>query len=169
MGKKSKRIYRTSQNIRIISVFLESLLSESLSLAGSHSPPHRPRMPSNAVLISGPAVGAAHILMWSYFYVLLPLMSTAIRTSAFSFVGALNDLFFFPPHIHFFFIYFYQLEANYFTILQWVLSYIDMNQPWIYMYSPFRSSLPPPSPPNPSGSSQCTRYEHLSHASHLGW
>ena len=33
-----------------------------------------------------------------------------------------------------FFIYFYQLEANYFTILQWVLSYIDMNQPWSYMY-----------------------------------
>ena len=27
--KKSKRIYRTNQNIRIINVFLESLLSES--------------------------------------------------------------------------------------------------------------------------------------------
>ena len=26
-------------------------------------------------------------------------------------------------------------------------SYIDMNQPWIYMYSPSRSHLPPPSPP----------------------
>ena len=102
MGKKSKRIYRTSQNIRIISVFLESLLSESLSLAGSHSPPHRPRMPSNAVLISGPAVGAAHILVSSYFYVFLPLMSTALRTSAFSFVGALNDLFF--PSSHSFFL-----------------------------------------------------------------
>ena len=38
-----------------------------------------------------------------------------------------------------FFIYFYQLEANYFIILQWFLSYIDMNQPWIYMYSPSRS------------------------------
>ena len=43
-----------------------------------------------------------------------------------------------------------------------------MNQPWIYMYSPSRSPLPPPSPPNPSGSSQCTRPEHLSHASSLG-
>ena len=42
----------------------------------------------------------------------------------------------------FFFIYFYQLVANYFTTFQWVLSYIDMNQPWIYMYSPSRS--PPP-------------------------
>ena len=50
-----------------------------------------------------------------------------------------------------------------------VLSYIDMNQPWIYMYSPSQSPLPPPSPPNPSGSSQCTRSEHLSHASDLGW
>ena len=30
-----------------------------LSLAGSHSPFHLPRMPSNTVLISGPAVGAA--------------------------------------------------------------------------------------------------------------
>ena len=29
--------------------------------------------------------------------------------------------------------------------------------------------LPPPSPPNPSGSSQCTRPEHLSYASSLGW
>ena len=37
------------------------------------------------------------------------------------------------------------------------MSYIDMNQPWIYMYSPSRSPLPPPSPPNPSGSSQYTR------------
>ena len=44
-----------------------------------------------------------------------------------------------------------------------------MNQPWIYMYSPSRSPLPPPSPPDPSGSAQCTRPEHLSHASNLGW
>ena len=44
-----------------------------------------------------------------------------------------------------------------------------MNQPWIYMCSPFRSPLPPPSPSNPSGSSQCTSPEHLSHASNLGW
>ena len=31
-GKKSKRIYRTSQSIRIINVFLDSLLLESLPL-----------------------------------------------------------------------------------------------------------------------------------------
>ena len=29
--------------------------------------------------------------------------------------------------------------------------------------------LPPPSSPDPSGSSQCTRSEHLSHASNRGW
>ena len=40
--------------------------------------------------------GAAHILIWSYFYVVLPLMSTAIRTSTFSFAGALNDLLYIP-------------------------------------------------------------------------
>jgi len=32
--KKSKKIYRTSQNIRIINVFLESLLSESFPSLG---------------------------------------------------------------------------------------------------------------------------------------
>ena len=35
----------------------------------------------------------------------------------------------------YFSIYFYQLEANYFTILQWFLPYVDMKKPWIYMYS----------------------------------
>ena len=51
--------------------------------------------------------------------------------------------------------------------LCWFLSYIDMNQPWIYMYSPSQSPLPPPSPPNSSGSSQCTRPEHLSHGAKI--
>ena len=50
-----------------------------------------------------------------------------------------------------------------------VFPYTDMNQPWIYMYSPSRSSLLPPFPSHPSGSSQCTSPEHLSHASNLGW
>jgi len=62
--KKFKIIYRTSQNIRIINVFLESLLW--LSLTGSHSPPHLPRMPSNTLLISESVVRAAQILIWSY-------------------------------------------------------------------------------------------------------
>ena len=82
--KNSKRIYRTSQKIRIINVFLESLLSRVLSHAAIHSPPYLPRMPSNTVLISGPAVGAAQILIWSYPCGFLPPMSTAIRASVFS-------------------------------------------------------------------------------------
>ena len=36
-----------------------------------------------------------------------------------------------------------------------------MKQPWVYMCSPSRSPLPPPSLPDPSRSSQCTRSELL--------
>ena len=67
-----------------------------LSLAGSCSPPQLPRMPSNVVLIFGPAVGLAQILIWSYSCVFLPPMSTALRISVFSFVGALNGLSYIP-------------------------------------------------------------------------
>ena len=66
-----------------------------LSLSGSHNPPHLHRMPFNTVLISGPLVYAAQILIWSYSCVepdFLPPVPTAIRTSAFSIVGALNVL-----------------------------------------------------------------------------
>ena len=54
-----------------------------LSHAGNHSPPYLPRMPSNTVLISGLAVGAAQILILSYSSVFLLTISTAIRASAF--------------------------------------------------------------------------------------
>ena len=87
--KEIKRICKTNENVRIINVFLESLLSESFPLLG-HSPPHLPRMPSNTALVSGSAVGAAQVLIWSYARVFLPPMPTAIRTSVFSFVGALS-------------------------------------------------------------------------------
>ena len=63
--KKSKWFYRTSQKIRIINVFLELLLSESFPSLGVTVHLSPPRMPSNTVLISGPAVGAAQILIWS--------------------------------------------------------------------------------------------------------
>ena len=53
-------------------------------------------MPSNTVLISGPAMGTAQILIWSYSCVFLPPMSTAIRTCALSFVGALSVLLYIP-------------------------------------------------------------------------
>ena len=89
--KKSTRIYRTSETIRIINVFLESLLSESfpslgvtVHLTSLGCPP--------TLLISGPAVGADQILIWSYSSVFLLPIATAIITSVFSSVGALNDL-----------------------------------------------------------------------------
>ena len=59
------------------------------------------------------------------------------------------------------------LKHRFFFYLWWILSYIEMKQPWVYMCSP--SFSPPPSPPAPSRSSQCTRSERLSHASNLGW
>ena len=42
-----------------------------LSLAGSHGPPYLSRMPSNTVLISGPAVGAADSNLVLLLYVLV--------------------------------------------------------------------------------------------------
>ena len=35
-----------------------------------------------------------------------------------------------------------------------------MNPPQVYMYSPSRTLLPPPSPYHPSGPSQCTSPKH---------
>ena len=75
--------------------FLSHSCQECFPLWGV-SPPHLPRMPSNTVLVSGPAVGAAQILTWSCSSVLLPPMSTAVRTSAVSFVGALSGLLYLP-------------------------------------------------------------------------
>ena len=53
-------------------------------------------MPSNTVLILFTAVGAAQTLIWSCSCVLLPPVATAIRASAFSFVGALSGLLYIP-------------------------------------------------------------------------
>ena len=95
--KRKKEIEKNIQNksnISIISVFHASLLSESFLSLGVTV--HLPRMPSNTVLISGPAVRAAQILIWSFSCVFFPPRSTALRTSAFSFVGALNDLLYIP-------------------------------------------------------------------------
>ena len=72
-------------------------------------------------------------------------------------------------YFYFFFIYFYQLKANHFTILQWVLSYTDMNQPWIYMCSPSRSPSRLHPHPNPQGLPSAPAPEHLCHASNLSW
>ena len=40
----------------------------------------------------------------------------------------------------------FELEDNYFALLWWILHYINMNQPWVHMYSPHPeppSYLPP--------------------------
>ena len=67
-----------------------------LPLTGNHSPPHLPRMLSNTVLISGPAVRADQTLIWSNSCVFLSPKSTTMRASDFSFVGALNDHLYIP-------------------------------------------------------------------------
>jgi len=61
--KNSKKIYRTSQKQKNNKCFSCVTAFRVLSLAGSHSPPQFPRMPSNTVLISRPAVGATQILI----------------------------------------------------------------------------------------------------------
>ena len=55
---------------------------------------------------------------------------------------------------------FFNLIGGYFTLLWWVLPYIDMNQPCMYMCTSLsQNPLPPPSSSHPSGSSQCTGFE----------
>ena len=44
----------------------------------------------------------------------------------------------------FFLIYFYQLEANHFTTLQWSPSYTDTNQPWFVDLQVFPIPIPLP-------------------------
>ena len=60
----------------------------------------------------------------------------------------------------FIYLFIFSLESFYLFILLYnivlVLPYIDMNPPRVYMCSPSRTPLPPPSPYHPSGSSQCT-------------
>ena len=96
-GKKKKKIQKILQNKskqknNECFSWVTAVSVRVLSLAGSHSLPYLPRMLSNTVLISGPAVRADQTLIWSNSCVFLPPKSTTMRASAFSFVGALNDL-----------------------------------------------------------------------------
>ena len=61
------------------------------------------------------------------------------------------------------------MEVFYFTILWWILPYIDMNQPWMYMCSP--SWTPSRLPPHPisQGLPSAPALSTLSHASNLDW
>ena len=61
---------------------------------------------------------------------------------------------------HFFFFFVIYFNWRLITILWWFLLYVHMNQPRVYMCSPFCTSLSPPSPSHPSGSSKCTSPEH---------
>ena len=79
--------------------------------------------------------------LFSIVAVLVCIPTNSVR--GFPFLHILSSIYCLQTFFSFFFFVFYQLEANYFTILQWVLSYIDMNQPQIYMYFPSRSPLPP--------------------------
>ena len=49
-------------------------------------------------------------------------------------------------------------EDNYFTILWWVLPYISMSQPQVYMFPPSWILLPCPSSPHPFGLSHSTGF-----------
>ena len=51
------------------------------------------------------------------------------------------------------------MEANYFTILWWILPYIDMNQPLVNICPPVLKPCSLPSPFHPSGLSQHTSFE----------
>ena len=42
------------------------------------------------------------------------------------------------------------MEANYFTVLWWLLPYINMNQPWVFMCLPVLYLTPQPPPPKDS-------------------
>ena len=78
-GKKGKKIQKNLQSKskhKNNNCFFWVLAVRVLSLTGSHSLRHLHRMSSNTVLISGPAVGAAQILIWCYLHVFLPPMST---------------------------------------------------------------------------------------------
>ena len=54
----------------------------------------------------------------------------------------------------FFLLYFFKFFLFYNIVL--VLPYINMNPPWVYIWSQSWTLLPSPSPYHPSGSSQCT-------------
>ena len=61
------------------------------------------------------------------------------------------------------------MEANYFTILWWFLLYIDINQPWVYMCSPFWTPSHLLPHPIPQGHPNAPALSTLSHASNLDW
>ena len=94
--KKSQENLQNTSKHKNIKCFSWITAVRVLSFAGSHSPFHFPKMPSNTVMISGPAMRAAQILIWFYSCVFLSSMFRAIRICVSSFVGALSDLLYIP-------------------------------------------------------------------------
>jgi len=95
-GKKKKKRKKIQKKLQNKSKYKNSICFSWVPAVSVLSLARLPRMPSNTVLVSGPAVGAAQTLIWSYTCVFLPPMSIAIRTRAFSFVGARNVLLYIP-------------------------------------------------------------------------
>ena len=63
-GEKRKNLKESTEQVKTKNKCFSWVTAVSvLSLTGSHSPPHLPRMLSNTVLISAPAVGAAQMLI----------------------------------------------------------------------------------------------------------
>ena len=138
--------------------------SEEMTITGPHPRSRRaPRTSSKGSLCYGPRS------VWGLATCLVSLPSG--KGLGFCFVTYFYKLCSSQNRVVCFILFTFLCCVFYFILpfLWWILSYIEMNQPWVYMCSPYRSPLPPPSPPAPSGSSQCTRSEHLSHASNLGW
>ena len=65
-------------------------------------------------------------------------------------------------------IYLFSLEANYFTILWWLLPHVDMNQLLVLMCPPVLNPLPPPFSPHPSGLPQSTGFGYPASCTELG-
>ena len=85
-----------------------------------------------------------YLFLFIYFFGVLSLDCLFLQKSFFLFL--------------FLFIYLSYFILLYNTVL--VLPYIDMNPPWVYMWSQTWTPLPLPSPQHPSGSSPCTSPKH---------
>ena len=76
--KRKKKNLQNKSKIKIKKCFSWVSAVRVLSLAGSHSPLYLPRITANILLTSGPAVGEAHILIWSSSCVFLPPVSDSV-------------------------------------------------------------------------------------------
>ena len=95
-------------------------------------------------------------MLWFIYKGVLPMFSTKIFYSIWPYIWYLNNF----QYILCIFKFILIGGKFLYKILVVFLSYIHMNQPWVYMCSPSWHCLPPPSPSHPSGSFQCTSPGH---------